>query len=94
MPIDTAAKRVSALRKTLPLPDGTIAQGDRQHGTWNYSGILAIELILYIVVHGSVSIAPWLTLAAYGSLPWVGGATSTADAWLAVDTAGIEGLTP
>lgn len=46
MAIDTASKRVSALRKTLPLPDGTIAQGDRQHIIWNYSGILAGLLAL------------------------------------------------
>lgn len=83
MAIDTAAKRRSAIKMSLPAPTGAFGQASRQHVTWNYSGILAIELILSIVVHGSVSIAPWLTLAAYGSLPW-----------LTVDTAGIEDLTP
>ncbi len=41
MAIDTAAKRVSALRQTLPLPDGALTQPDRQHMTWNYGGLLA-----------------------------------------------------
>lgn len=45
MAIDTRSKRVSALRKTLPFPDGIIAQGDRQHITWNYAGVLAEPLV-------------------------------------------------
>jgi len=46
MAIDTAAKRASALSFfqlgcLLPIPDGTIGQGDRQHLAGFYSGILA-----------------------------------------------------
>ena len=47
MPIDTAAKRSSALdheevwESGAPIPDGAISQGDRQHALWSYSGILA-----------------------------------------------------
>jgi hypothetical protein len=83
MAIDTAAKRVSALRKTLPLPDGAIAQPDRQHVLWQYNGILTIELILYFVVYGSVSLAPWVTAEA-----------QSAASWITVETADIEDLTP
>jgi hypothetical protein len=47
MPADTATKRYSALhitapwRSSLPIPDGTISQGDRQVVMHLYSGILA-----------------------------------------------------
>ena len=47
MAIDTAAKRGSAInpgcpwRSHLPIPDGTIGQGDRQAVAFWYSGILA-----------------------------------------------------
>lgn len=47
MAVDTAAKRSSAInpacpwRGRLPLPDATIAQGDRQAVALLYSGILA-----------------------------------------------------
>lgn len=47
MAVDTAAKRLSALhlgspwRLTLPLPDGTIGQADRQTLTYLYGGISA-----------------------------------------------------
>lgn len=47
MAIDSASKRASAMniscpwRSSLPLPDGTIDQGDRQHAAFMYSGILA-----------------------------------------------------
>lgn len=49
MAIDTAAKRHSAINwglpwRTMPLPDGTIDQGDRQHVALMYSGILASEM--------------------------------------------------
>ena len=48
MAIDSVAKRASAIlpgmpRPILPIPDGTIAQGDRQAAAWLYSGILAAE---------------------------------------------------
>ena len=44
MAVDTAAKRASALGFALfgivlPVPDGTITQGDRQHLAGYYSGI-------------------------------------------------------
>ena len=47
MPADTPTKRYSAAnvgcpwRSVLPLPDGTIDQGDRQVVGFMYSGILA-----------------------------------------------------
>jgi hypothetical protein len=71
-------------KQTLPFPDGTLSQGDRQHVTWNYSGILAIELILYIVIHGTPSLAPWIVQAQAAALA----------SWIAVTTADIEDLTP
>lgn len=44
MALDTASKRGSSLNffrgnATLPLPDGTIDDGDRQHALGCYSGI-------------------------------------------------------
>lgn len=45
--MDTATKRTSAIaigspwRNRLPVPDGTIAQGDRQAHAYYYAGILA-----------------------------------------------------
>lgn len=45
--LDTASKRASSVGlllwsiQTPPLPDGTLAQGDRQHIAGTYSGILA-----------------------------------------------------
>lgn len=48
MAIDTREKRQSASRavnpfaRILPVADGTIDQGDRQHAAGFYSGILAI----------------------------------------------------
>jgi hypothetical protein len=96
MAIDTLSKRVSALRQTLPIPDGTMSQGDRQHVLWQYSGILAIELILYIVIHGTASLAPWIAQAAVAQLdPWlVSVAPSDVSPWLSAATAEIEDLTP
>lgn len=58
MAIDTASKRVSALRMTLPLPDGTIDQGDRQHVTWNYAGILAGALVRRSGVRATLTLLP------------------------------------
>src|SRR3972149_6490001 len=46
MAIDTAAKRSSCLdfeevwTAGIPFPDGAVAQADRQHLLWSYSGIL------------------------------------------------------
>lgn len=45
--LDTRSKRASSVGIALiallapVLPDGTLDQSDRQHGTWSYSGILA-----------------------------------------------------
>ena len=42
MAIDTLQKLVSALKKSLPVPDGTVIDdGDLQHVTWNYAGFSA-----------------------------------------------------
>ncbi len=47
MAVNTKAKRASATAYILPIyvpgvvPDGTIAQSDRQATAWSYSGILA-----------------------------------------------------
>ncbi len=49
--LDTRSKRASSVGIALPfilapvLPDGTIAQGDRQHTAWSYSGILATAAV-------------------------------------------------
>lgn len=48
--VDTRNKRASvigvaaAIALTLPAPDGTIVQADRQHAAFCYAGILATEL--------------------------------------------------
>lgn len=43
MAVDTATKRSSvqtySFGGTLPVPDGTIAEGDRAHVAWDYSGL-------------------------------------------------------
>lgn len=52
MPIDTAAKRNSAIatrrlpwfRRFPPMPDGTVGQGDRQQDAFVYAGILATSV--------------------------------------------------
>lgn len=44
MPVDTSAKRRSALRRLLtpyPAPDGTVDPGDEQQVLWLYRGITA-----------------------------------------------------
>jgi len=53
MAIDTKAKRASALAfqsvwLTLPPPDGTIGQGDRQNAARTYAGILAEEAVAVV----------------------------------------------
>jgi hypothetical protein len=70
--IDTPQKRLSALarrrlpwlrRFTLPIPDGTIDQGDRQHILGLYSGIAAGEPSEDVtLLHG------WLEFTAAGRL--------------------------
>lgn len=55
MPIDTAAKRSSAVavgcpwRGRLPFPDGAVGQGDRQAVPFLYSGILAAGVVEPVV---------------------------------------------
>jgi hypothetical protein len=57
MAADTARKRYSAMhmgcpwRGVLPLPDGTVAQGDRQTVLFLYAGELLAEVI---VISGKV----------------------------------------
>lgn len=49
MAVDTRNKRASALgvalavTLTLPAPDGTVGQPDRQHAAYSYAGIEAAE---------------------------------------------------
>lgn len=49
--MDTANKRMSAInvgspwRGLLPIPDGVISQGDRQHAALMYAGILATAVV-------------------------------------------------
>jgi hypothetical protein len=53
MAVDTRSKRASSVGIGLPfvlapvLPDGTIAQADRQHIALSYSGILATALAVF-----------------------------------------------
>ncbi len=49
MAIDTEDKRRSAGMQVLPVPDATIDQGDRQHVSRIYRGILAGVLVLFDV---------------------------------------------
>lgn len=50
MAVDTLSKRVSALNISLPIPDGTISAGDRQHVLWTYSGILAAAPAAVVII--------------------------------------------
>lgn len=71
--IDTPSKRRSSLAKrrlpwlrrfTLPIPDATVDQGDRQHLVGVYSGVLAGEAVpevTYSRLTGRLSIAPTLS---------------------------------
>ncbi len=56
--MDTAAKRFSIMdsdcvfQSGIPVPDGAIAQGDRQHFLWGYSGIpWAVPVVLAMLEH-------------------------------------------
>ncbi len=57
MAVDTRAKRFSIMdssigASSMPLADGSFAQGDRQHLIWGYSGILwSIPVITTILEH-------------------------------------------
>lgn len=54
--MNTRSKRASSVGfwkpyvMALPLPDGTISQGDRQHSAWDYSGILASGALSPVVI--------------------------------------------
>lgn len=54
--LDTRSKRASSVGfwkpyvMALPLPDGAISQGDRQHSAWDYSGILASGVAPLVVI--------------------------------------------
>lgn len=67
MALDTANKRLSAIhlgspwRGLLPIPDGTLNQGDRQHVMFFYSGILA-EAPATITIFGLEYTAPALLM--------------------------------
>lgn len=65
MAVDTLSKRVSALNKSLPIPDGTLDAGDRQHIAWSYSGILASPIFLNLaIVLSRITLRPWVTARA------------------------------
>lgn len=54
--MDTPSKRLSTLdwdqvwNSGLPIPDGSIGQGDRFQGTWTYSGISAAAAVADAIV--------------------------------------------
>lgn len=62
MAIDTAAKRQSAImvlmpfRLCVPIPDGSIDQGDRQTLALAYSGILAEAASAYRVMRAAMTV--------------------------------------
>lgn len=64
MAIDTASKRLSCLdyeepwAEAMPIPDGTIDQGDRQHAIWSYSGILATGSVVPVTPLGKIYTMP------------------------------------
>jgi len=63
MAVDTVSKRVSALRKTLPIPDGTVDTEDRPHVTWNYSGITIQPIVSRIGIFGVITFEPRIQFA-------------------------------
>lgn len=90
MAIDTAAKRSSCLDHEevwqfgIPLPDGTIGQGDRQHLIWTYSGILAISAVSapgeIVFWRGSVDSTPTFS-GSLDSTPRFRGNVDSTPAW-------------
>ena len=83
MAIDTRDKRSSASdaslpwRGLLPLPDGSLDQGDRQHAADMYSGILASVVVLWTDV--SASADTWTDVTADSGV-WTDVAASS-DTW-------------
>jgi hypothetical protein len=75
MAIDSISKRASAInvacpwRSSLPIPDGAISQGDRQHAAEMYSGILAGSHVpaKLVVSEGSIRIGSGVSIGgSYG----------------------------
>ena len=68
--LDTRSKRASSVQIMAPwmlapvLPDGSIAQGDRQHTAWSYSGILATAAAVVGTILGTV----WVQLSPAGTV--------------------------
>jgi len=62
MAVDTRSKRASSVGILIPstlapvLPDGTIAQADRQHVAFSYSGILATGAVVVTVAGYTVTL--------------------------------------
>lgn len=62
--MNTRSKRASSVGlwkpyvMALPLPDGTISQGDRQHSAWDYSGILA-AVAAVLTARGGAAYIPY-----------------------------------
>lgn len=56
MSINTPAKRSSALdheevwASGMPLPDGAVGQGDRQHLIWTYSGSGVSDIVFRVTL--------------------------------------------
>lgn len=73
MPLDTAAKRVSALAKSLPLPDGEVSQRDRLQILWQYGGILVTIIPTRYGVFGAWSCAAVVEGGALALAPVVEG---------------------
>jgi hypothetical protein len=79
--LDTAAKRLSGInvgspwRPTLPFPDGTIAQGDRQTLALLYSGIL----ITGLVYAGTTTATLYLSLRLVSGIYTATGVTPSVD---------------
>lgn len=63
--LDTASKRISSVglfrtMLALPIPDGTIGQGDRQHIAWTYSGVSASVAVAAFILDMNTRIFAYL----------------------------------
>jgi hypothetical protein len=80
MAVDTRNKRASvlgiatAIALTLPLADGAVGQGDRQHVAFSYAGITAQQAVVSgpIALIGSVHGAVRLLGSRHSALPLSG----------------------
>jgi|SRR3990167_7407597 len=96
--LDTRSKRASSVQILVPwvlaplLPDGTIAQGDRQHIAWTYSGILAVAGG-YVAIFKRWNGTAWVKakLNRWTGVAWVAGVLKVYknSAWGTVDTTGV-----